>query len=325
MNHNSLAAKIKNPKRTVTIAQAGDTDLGPLILLPGVWKNTSNLAGRGWNMIALPFAGGGGLNYRLLLNQYNEELKFTLVDKNVANRGIRNNGTTTTADQFVVTLDYEQKITQIAAEDFPQSGLAVAKGIPIHHEPGLWLYMTNETTNGIDIGRLSTIPHGDSVLALGKSDQSAGPPNIPTISGLPIGVPPNLNSPYLSPYNHFHNNPFKKIFDPVTPNDLLKTANQGVKILHTTELEVDTEVKTGGIVNIPFIVRQANAVAMKSTFWIQELEDGKLRLQYSQIVMLDFFKTHDGNPGLISWPHVSINTMERVASTATLNCEEQHG
>ena len=81
-------------------------------------------------MIALPFAGGGGLNYRLLLNQYNEELKFTLVDKNVANRGIRNNGTTTTADQFVVTLDYEQKITQIAAEDFPKAGSLWRRAYP---------------------------------------------------------------------------------------------------------------------------------------------------------------------------------------------------
>ena len=235
------------------------------------------------------------------------------------------NGTVTTADQFVVTLDYEQTITQIAADDFPQSGLAGAVGLPIHHEPGLWLHMTNEITNEIDIGRLSAIPHGDSVLALGKSDRSNGPPNIPPISGLPIGVPPNLNLPYLNPYNHFHNNLFMGRFDPVNPNDLLTTANKGLNILHTTTLEVDTEVESGGIVNIPFIVRQANAVAMKSTFWIQELTDGTLRLQYSQIVMLDFFKTHDGTPGLISWPHVSINTMEKVADTTTPNCEEIHG
>jgi hypothetical protein len=58
---------------------------------------------------------------------------------------------------------------------------------------------------------------------------------------------------------------------------------------------------------------------MISTFWIMELEeqglDGRPRLvmQYLQIVLLDFFQRRDGMPGLIRWPHVSINTMEKIA------------
>jgi hypothetical protein len=62
---------------------------------------------------------------------------------------------------------------------------------------------------------------------------------------------------------------------------------------------------------------------MKSTFWIQELKEKdkngkpKRRLQYSQLVMLDFFPRVDGLPpgccpGPIQWPHVSINTLEKV-------------
>ncbi len=56
---------------------------------------------------------------------------------------------------------------------------------------------------------------------------------------------------------------------------------------------------------------------MKSTFWIQELEpqigaDPTFRLQYLQIVMLEFFPRGDGLPGRISWPHISINTLEKV-------------
>ena len=43
-------------------------------------------------MIALPFAhprtAPFGPPYRLLLNQFNEELKFQLVDKAVPNRGV---------------------------------------------------------------------------------------------------------------------------------------------------------------------------------------------------------------------------------------------
>ena len=38
----------------------------------------------------------------------------------------------------------------------------------------------------------------------------------------------------------------------------------------------------------------------------------KLRLQYTQVVILDFFERRDGLPGLIRWPHVSISTLDKV-------------
>lgn len=307
--------------RYIAPAVSGDDELGPLKLLPGVWKNEPALPGRGWNMIALPFATGPAspLNYRLLLNQYNEELKFTLVDKAVPNRGITRRRVTEDADQLVVTLDYEQVIRQIVAEDSPNSGRAGNPGLAIHHEPGLWLHMTNQVTDGLDIARLATIPHGDSVLAIGRSSQEQGPPDIFDVDGLPVGVEQNIDSRYLAPYKHFHDNLFRGLFDPTAPNELLKAANHGVGIRKTTRLSVDTTTPTGGIENIPFIVRQANATSMNSTFWIQELEERdahgnpKLRLQYSQVVMLEFFPRRDGLPGLIGWPHVSINTLEKVS------------
>jgi hypothetical protein len=319
--------ELKYQSRSIYPAKQGDEALGPLTLLPGTWKNVPNLPGRGWNMIALPFATepGSPFNFRLLVNQYNEELKFTLVDKAIPNRGIKRNGVTVDSDQFLVALDYEQTISQLAADDFPKSGKAGKPGLAIHHEPGLWLYMSNEVTDGLDVARLATIPHGDSVLALGKSSKSDGPSAIPKIDGLPEGVGQDLNNPYLAPYKHFHDSPFKGIitasdfpgFDPTLPHLLLEAANQGVNIVKTTTLEVDTTNPSGGIVNIPFVVKQANAASMKSTFWIQELADKdihgkpKLRLQYAQVVLLDFFPRRDGLPGPIRWPHVSINTMEK--------------
>ncbi len=304
-------ARIKQAGRTIATAKAGDKDLGPFELLPGKWRS---LPGRGWNMIALPFA-QGRFKYRLLMNQYNETLTFNLVDKGVPNRGISDDGSTET-DQFVVALDYEQNIIQLAAEDFPVSGEAGDPGLAIHHEPGLFLHQTNEVTDGLDIARLATVPHGDSVLGLGHATTTAGAPSIPNISGLPIGVPSDLNSPYLEPYKHFHETPFRGLFDPVEPNRLLEEANQGITIENTTALSFDTTLQQAGIVNIPFVVRQANAAEMKSTFWIEELasedDEPALRLQYSQIVLLDFFPRRDGFPGLIRWPHVSINTLEKV-------------
>lgn len=305
--------------RTIDRSQKEDDRLGPLSKLPGVWRNKPGLEGRGWNMIALPFFDDkSGLDYRLLLNRYNEELEFKTVDKGVPNRGLRRFGTSTTnLDQLLVTVDYEQEITQTEVVEFPVSNKASKNGLGIHHEPGLWLFALNEITDGFDIARLATIPHGNSVLALGRSDKFKGAPVVPAINGLPIGVNQDLDSPYLAPYKHFHENLFAGLFDPTRPVDLLRGTNEEVKdqIVQTTELHVNTQFSTGGIFNIPFIVAQADASDVESYFWIQELEtpDGpKLRLQYLQIVMLDFFPRRDGLPGLIRWPHISINTMEKV-------------
>jgi hypothetical protein len=321
----------KYPSRTYGKPKKNAPNLGPLKHLPGVWKSE----GRGWNMIALPFATAPSpLDYRLLLNQYNEQLEFKLVDDNVPNRGVDKNppAPTVQTDQFLVTVDYQQTIQQVAATDSPDSGgLAGPAGLPIHHEPGLWLHLKNQITDGLNIARLATIPHGDSVLALGQSSEHTGASCIPHINSLPEGVTQDLDAnPYLRPYKKFHDSPFKGNvgapgfpgFDPTATHVLLELANQGVNVVKTTTLTVDTTNPTGGIVNIPFVVRKANAVVMKSIFWIQELADKdkygepKLRLQYLQVVMLDFFPRRDGLPpgccpGLIRWPHVSINTLEK--------------
>ncbi|BFU89973.1 MAG: hypothetical protein NTAFB01_11600 [Nitrospira sp.] len=307
-------------------------DLGPLTQLVGTWKNEPNLPGRGWNMIALPFVAPPPtgvpfpLNYRLLVNRYNEELRFKFVDDKVPNRGVRlAPGTPANTDQSIAALDYQQSITQIATDDFPVSTVRPANGSTIHHEPGLWLYLKDQITDGLNVARLATIPHGDSVLALGTSSVHDGASCIFDINGLPTGVDQDVEkNPYLVPYKHFKDNLFQGLFNPVSPNDLLKAANKDVTIVKTTTLDVDSTRPTGGVVNIPFVVRQANATVVKSTFWIQELKEKdkygkpKLRLQYSQLVMLDFFPRVDGLPpgccpGLIQWPHVSINTMEKVS------------
>lgn len=323
-------------------AVSRDSKLGVLKLLPGEWKGE----GTGWNMIALPFQGANppnGHRYRILMNQYDEQLSFTFVDGNVPNRGLAANpalipSTPDKFDQKLITIDYQQTIQQIIAEDFPVSGLAGGKGLAIHHEPGLWLNMRNKKTNGLDIARLANIPHGNALLALGKSDTFDGLAPIPPINGLPIGRFENLDSgdydfrddPYLAPYKHYIDNPFFGTvnpcnvpgfpgFNPKNMNAILQFANQGVKAKKTTILSVDTKVEDGAVVNIPFVVKQAEPVSMKSTFWIQELEekgpDGKpkLRMQYSQVVMLNFFSPREDQlPGRATWPHISICTLEKV-------------
>lgn len=342
------------PKRVPRLSQLGappPRQLGPLENLPGVWV----AQGTGWNMIALPFFNAPsppqGFKFRVLMNQYNEELQFTFVDDDVPNRGL-SRPNDPDFDQFVVTLDYQQKIAQVVAEDRPASGgLEGPAGLPIHHEPGLWLYEKNRRTKDdqikgdvitemeLDVARLASIPHGNSVLAIGKSEVHDGMPAIPAISGLPSGrfedfLTPDYDfrdatnpDPYLEPFRHYIGNPFMGNvtvpgfpgFNPADMNQILRFANQGVNIVKTTTLTVDSTRKNAGISNVPFSVREAEPVSLKSTFWIQELAEKddmgnpKLRLQYSQVVMLNFFRSREDEfPERAVWPHISIATLEKV-------------
>jgi hypothetical protein len=349
-------AEIVPPPPTRQLSNRGappTSNLGPLEQLLGVWIGE----GTGWNMIALPFqtapASPAGFKFRVLMNQYDEELRFDFVDDDVPNRGLTRPGDPA-SDQFVVTLDYQQQIAQVAAEDRPASGgLAGLPGLPIHHEPGLWLYEKNRRTKDdnikgdvvteieLDVARLASIPHGNSVLAIGKSEVHEGMPDIPPISGLPSGrfedvLTPDYDfksDPYLEPYKHYIDHPFMGNvtfpgfpgFSPADMNEILRFANQGVNIVRTTTLTVDSTRKSAGISNAPFSVREADPRSMKSTFWIQELADTdeygnpKLRLQYSQVVMLNFFRPREDEfPDRAVWPHISIATLEKQPADYSL-------
>lgn len=350
MRRSELHGKLADPatNRTLRGARPDEPDLRELRQLPGVWANVDPadpegggpFGGRGWNCIALPFIEGGPpapaadsgpivrpIDYRLLVNQFNETLRFDLVDDDVPNRGVSPDRARN-VDQFVVSLDYEQAISQVAVDDRPESDKRGAVGAAIHHEPGLFLNMVDDPTtpvNPFGVARLGTIPHGDAVLALGTARERAddADPVIPQFPGLPIGVPGNLDSRYLAPYKHFHDNHFQGIYDPTQPTALLGRAGfggtpfaPGRRIVHTTEFVFDTTFGTGGIHNVPFVVSQANASEMKFQMWIIELENQEdpagppdLVLQYAQLVFLEFFPRFDGQAGLIRWPHVSINTL----------------
>ena len=217
----------------------------------------------------------------------------------------------------------------------PGPGVPPNSPVGIHREPGLFLHLLNETgpcsnlvQPGPDLARLANIPHGDAVLAMGFGGSAtpvAGPPELTSsallaaFDPLPIGLAnSSLTNPYFGPYKHFHDNPFQGVFDPTAPLAILNGAITHVhpqaKILETTTFTVDSTV-SGGIQNIPFVICQANATRVLATFWIQKVETGhgiRFILQYAQRVLLEFFPRGDGQPGLIQWPHISVNTMVRM-------------
>ena len=85
MAKSELIAKVRKQGRKIYSTNPGTTSraaLGPLAHLPGRWSNTPNFPGRGWNIIALPFA-RGRFNYRVLMNMA-DELLCTAADRQLS-------------------------------------------------------------------------------------------------------------------------------------------------------------------------------------------------------------------------------------------------
>ena len=272
-------------------------DLGPLNDLAGTW------VGKGWNMIAVPInsddprntVGCPGIpaspareNFCIEIMPYVETLTFTPIGAPVPNRGFPIN-------TFVVGLHYQQVVSD--ANTFQ----------PLHIEDGMWLLLDKEKKI---VSRLSSIPHGDSLLAIGKAFDVEGNFQIPPTDGLPILDKPALG--YADPYFTAEGVP---PFDTSNPNQMLQDVIDKQKLLKTVVLNnVSTENK-GGISNIPFIKKNADATSFESTFWIEEVEDKAgnnfLQLQYSQTTDLEFIKdfTSKDPDQLIVWPHVDVATL----------------
>ena len=322
-------------------------------LLSGTWTSEA----QGWNLIALPV---GPKKFRLLMNQYGETLKFGLADLCVPNRGAAE----TAPDQHIDAIAYEQIIVQKGVADFPATKLIAPNGNGIHHEPGFFLQLLDHVTKGhteevkkgklekgddveLTIARQASIPHGNSVLAMGTIQTFLGAPTIVNGTakiGIEMGdedaTPERIQdkdytNPYLKPYDHFQTSPFGKgpanigfpgLF-PKDANAILKFALSKFKlrVKKTTALHFDTKYRNKNLTNtpisnIPFVQREANVTEMHADFWIMELdkhdesEPTEFIMQYSQTVYLEFFESDDKDEKgkLIRWPHVSINTLRKT-------------
>ncbi len=153
------------------------------------------------------------------------------------------------------------------------------------------------------VARLGTIPHGDSLLAQGNSLTVAGGPLIGAIDSTPTG--PGILPGYLDPFLNPPLPPGFKLPFVKNPNLALQEAIQGQDITNTVVLIISTS-PSGGIVNIPFVVQNANATRLDAVFWIESVQqpDGSgtfMQLQYTQTVILNFLG--------IDWPHISVATL----------------
>jgi hypothetical protein len=270
--------------------------------------------GTGFNLIARPDF-QNKKPFFLEINGTLEDLAFTLIGGDIPNRGSEQ------LDINVHGLHYLQKVAD-----------CVTHGA-LHIESGMWIHIpeTTDPKAPATVVRQSTIPHGDSLLAQSTFiKEVAGGPVIDAVDSFPFTDPtiPGLNTPakniltnpaYIGPYL---NPALPECCLPSgldakatirNPALVLLAAIKGQNIKNTVVIQVSTAAAQGstGILNIPFVVRNANALQMDAIFWIETVQpsngDPFLQLQYVQRVILDF--PPKPNDPIIHWPHISVATL----------------
>jgi hypothetical protein len=315
-SHNNPAAEPRIAPHARAAAAAPGDSLGPLALLPGTWE------GVGFNQIWRPLNGAGSQDHFLELNQTIETLQFEEIAGDIPNRGLLQ------ADINLRGIHYLQQISDAVVKD------PAGQPVGLHLEPGLWLSvpLTTVPADPPTVARLSTIPHGTSILLQGSAQTIAGAPTIAPASITPfvIGSPgqrvnfpeSNLATPsaFRTPAQDIPAVTQAMVDD---PNTVLVQAISGQDIVATTTLLASTSTAQvappdsgGGTANTAFLVGNAGAnqpnaqgVQVDTIFWIEQvrLSDGttSLQLQYTQRVLLNF----NG----LSWPHVSVATLVKKA------------
>jgi hypothetical protein len=277
--------------------------LGLLADLAGQW------VGKGFNTIWRPEQPSGGQDRFLELNVTSETLAFSPISGSIPNRGLLQ------PDIEMGGLWYLQQISDV---NLP------AGNNGLHIEPGVWLNIpgTTNPAESASVARLASIPHGTTILAQGIASQIDGEPTIPLINIDPFQIGnPGSAAPFpeqnLATQTAFRTGNLAA--DGITqamvdnPNSVLNAGLVGKNITSTVILQVSTidlPVAGGGALGTAFLVGgpagpNAGVAQVTSTFWIETLAGGppNFQLQYSQVVILNF----NG----LSWPHVTVGTLER--------------
>ncbi len=306
--------KVLSPSESI------DLDLGPLADLKGTWIGKPF---DGWNVIAVP---GPQVTqgFTLEVIPYEETLTFTPVVV-AGNRGPVVDGVQ--EDQQLIGLLYEQTIKSVCTSDLCVK-MGFGAGNEIHAERGILLNITNFNSapdpnnpsapvTELNIARLATVPHGNSILALGTAITGVPPDH--DFFGKAFIKPSTVDGSRILPgyeETQYNKQQFAdKGFNQTDPNLFLQSTLGAAQLTSLIELKLSTKNGTGGILNIPFIQKNVDATDMHCSFWIERLRSPVvggpdiLQLQYSQTINLVFPAT--GSKQMIIWPHVTVNTLRK--------------
>jgi len=293
--------------------------IGPLKLLSGTW-NSDPVNLTGFNNMPLPFKGGV-----ILKNLgYYEETTFSTLNGLAPNRG-------GDIQQQVFVLFYEQRVyigKVYGSSEGPVNSV-------VHAENGSILHLVNyEETDPVTppnvilpkdqqpmfpIVKQVSVPHGNSLLAVGNYTTYNTLPNIPDENCNPQGsVSPDLQKQYDDANvatNGLSTNP--NIVLQKFNNDLNTTLSNGPYpyTITTTQFQVDTNANNGGnLTNLPFESKHASVLKYSTTFWHVSVNSNTISgsleyLQYTQRIEMQMTTI----PG-VKFIHVDANTLRRVNS-----------
>lgn len=297
--------------------------VGALQLLVGTWTNQPLANGQGgpanpysYNLMVLPQQDPSSPQGYILKNmQYYEEITFSAIHGNAANRG-------GTGVQVGNPLFYEQRIYISPVSETPASNQLV------HAENGAWLVLTSSDqypgpyggppenpvpgstppTGYPTLVKQIAVPHGNSVLALGDAPPLQPQTGAPTIPTPPQVIPSGIDS---SPYTtQSVGNP--NLAYTQNPNQPLVDALAAGTVGQYFMFQVSSTAGSGQVTNIGFEQQHADVVQYSATYWLEQLE-GKTtfdQLQYTQTIML---RIPLGNQDVL-FPHITSNTLTRMTT-----------
>ncbi len=168
----------------------------------------------------------------------------------------------------------------------------------------------------IEVAKQISVPHGNSVLALGHFDPVLEgapvippvPPPFPRPADLPVG-------PYitmLAETEDFENPTPPLTLDPTAP---LRQAIAKIGPTHFLHWRVTTDpvaIWQGQVTNIPFEQRRARVTAYSAEYWLLSTDGGNSfgYFSYAQNIVLQI--TIAGQ--IYEFPHITSNTVARVPS-----------
>lgn len=309
-------------------------NLGPLAELVGTWTNlftSGPFLTSGWNLISVPapppspFSPSDGFTLEVI--PYQETLTFQPAFISAGNRSSPNS-------ENIYGLIYQQNISSLCNTELCNNmGFGVGAGL--HAETGMFLYLTDTQ----QIVRLATIPHGNSILAIGTASEvtsgfgntTANPVVVPSF--IPFGTPATSSFPTpqvgMDQYNSLQfpgpttpqPPPLKDvIFDQTDPNSFLAGSLLFTTVNSATLISLSTQTETGGVLNTPFLQNNVSSVNVSMDLWIESVTNNitgvaGLQLQYTQTINLSF--TPIGATAPVIFPHVTLNTLVQAGSGST--------
>ncbi len=280
--------------------------VGDLQRLLGTWISPSGARAQGYNVMPLPQR--GELITKNFL--YYEEMSFT-------SPGIAPNRGDMGVQQACAALTYEQRV--YFAE-------GPAANMLVHFENGLWLNTTFAVQRDgayipvvpgsapvppeymYPLVKQVSVPHGNSILAVGAVSPFRGQPDIPV---------PSLTMPPFGPANI--PNPNMALVD--RNNNLLRAgAMFGPDGVH---LHVSSNNGPGaGIRNIAFEQRHVKVTSYEMDIWLVSVNVDRAtqtQLQYTQTIAMDIVQSPNSPP--IPTLHVTANSLMQKPYILSANLE----